>query len=399
MNFRPAPFFILLSGILLFHPACSQNNDRSARLSGEIALGEGWRPTVYLVKPNFYKQLISSYEGTVVDSAAVAPDGSFVFKNLSWLREKALYVLFVQPANSRFYNEIATPPPAENYACLVLSPGAGIRLRANAWELTRSYQLLEADPESRQIARLRDFREPFYREFETLHPAADSVQEWNTHGSPAVQDSVYTALDAFLDTTHAVLPAFAALRLRAPDNEFRDRPELFLRVLERLQRLAPGNPWVAQLGVFMDRAKLPVLEGDKMPDFALPTPEGDTLRLDSVRGKLLLVDFWASWCAPCRAETRETIRPLYDQYHTRGFHVLAVSIDRSREAWTAAIRKDGAVWPNVSDLLGDASPVRQTLKFEYIPSNYLLDADGRLLARNLHKEELRIFVAKYFEQR
>jgi peroxiredoxin len=353
---------------------------------------------VYLVKPNFYKQLISSYEGVLVDSAVVAPDGTFSFKNLSWLREKGIYMLFVQPTNSRFYQEIASPPPAENYACLVLTPGEHIRLKADIWAFTRSYQLQDANAENRQIARLRDYREPFYREFEILHPAADSLHAWSTHGSEAVQDSVNAAFDDFLDTAQALLPVFAALRLRAPDNEFRDRPELFIRVLERLQQQAPGNPWVAQLGVFLDRSKLPVLVGERMPDFALPTPEGDTLRLADVQNKLLLVDFWASWCAPCRAETRETIRPLYDEYHARGFNVLGISIDRSREAWTAAIRKDGAVWANVSDLLGDPSPVRQDLKFEYIPANYLIDADGRLLARNLHKEELRIFVQKYFEQ-
>ena len=398
MLFRPASCLLSLSILLFFYPACSQNSHTATRLSGKISLREGWRPRVYLVKPNFYKQLISSYEGTVVDSAVIAPDGTFAFENLSWLREKGIYMLFIQPTDSRFYHEIADPPTAENYVCLVLSPGSDTRLRANAWELTRSYRLLQATGESRQIARLRDFREPLYREFETHRPAEDSVQVWSTHGSQAVQDTINASLDAFLDTANTLLPAFAALRLRVPDNEFRDRPEHFLQVMERLNTLAPGHPWVAQLGVFMDRSKLPVLEGEKMPDFALPTPEGDTLQLSDIQGKLLLVDFWASWCAPCRAEMRETIRPLYDRYRGRGFQVLGVSIDRSREAWTAAIRKDGAIWPNVSDLLGDASPVRQTLKFEYIPANYLLDAEGRLLARNLHKEELRIFVEKYFAQ-
>lgn len=396
MLFRPASFLFFLSVLLFFYPACSQNNSPAVtRLSGQIALREGWRPRVYLVKPNFYKQLISSYEGVLADSADIAPDGTFAFENLPWLREKGIYSLFIQPTDSRFYNEIADPPTAENYVCLVLAPGSHTRLRANAWELTRSYRLLQATDESRQIAQLRDFRKPFYHEFENRK---DSVQIWSTHGSQAVQDTANAALDAFLDTANAVLPVFAALRLRAPDNEFRDRPEHFLRVLARLKTLAPGHPWVAQLGVFMDRAKLPVLEGEKMPDFALPTPEGDTLQWSSVQGKLLLVDFWASWCAPCRAEMRETICPLYDRYHEKGFQVLGVSIDRSREAWTAAIRKDGAIWPNVSDLLGDASPVRQTLKFEYIPANYLLDHEGRLLARNLHKEELQIFVEKYFGQ-
>lgn len=388
--------YLLTCVLALPLTACSQNGPL---LSGKITLRKDWRPTLYLVKPAFYKQLISSFEGDLVDSAELAPDGSFAFRNISSLDKKGLYLLYIQPAGSRFYTEIASPLPAENYICLALAPGAAIRLEANAWELARSYRLEEADPESRLIAQLRDLREPLYRKFEQHKATDDSPGAVESADHVVVSDKVINALDIFLDTTQAVLPAFAALRLRAPDNEFRDQPELFLRVLDRLQTLDPGDPWVDQLGVFLDRSRLPVLRGEAMPDFALPEPDGDTVHPASLHAKLLLVDFWASWCEPCRLEMRETLRPLYNQYHGRGFNVIGVSIDRSRDAWTTAIRKEGAEWPNVSDLLGDASPVRQSLKFEYIPANYLLDADGRLLARNLHGEELRIFVERYIGAR
>lgn len=391
-------FLLLFLSLLLGQTACTQQPAGVTVLSGRITLREGWRPQLYLVKPAYYKQLISSYEGAVVDSVALAPDGSFRFRDLSWLQEKGIYLLFIQPQGSRFPNEIVAPPPAENYVCLVLEPGSVTRLEGNAWELTRSYRLLEAHPESRQLAQLRDSRVPLYQEFERLHPEPDSMMEWATHGSTAVQEEVARKLYGFLDTARAPLPLFAALRLCAPENEFRDRPELCLAVLARIRALTPGNPWADQLAVFLDPSRLPVLEGEPMPDFALPTPAGDTLRLSDVRSKLLLVDFWASWCAPCRREMKETIRPLYADYRSRGFQVLGVSIDRSREAWEAAIRKDGAEWPNVSDLMGDASPVRQSLKFEYIPANYLLDADGRLLARNVHGEALEAFVKDYLAE-
>jgi thiol-disulfide isomerase/thioredoxin len=204
-------------------------------------------------------------------------------------------------------------------------------------------------------------------------------------------------LDAFLDTTQAVLPAFAALRLRASDNEFRDRPEFFLSVKARLHKLTPAHPWLAELDYFMDASRLPVLVGEKMPDFALPNPQGDTIRLSNVLSSLVLVDFWASWCAPCRRETKEFIRPLYDQYHSKGFNVLGISIDAGKESWENAIQRDGAIWYQTCDLMGDASPVRSDLKFEYIPSNYLLDSSGKLLARNLHGEELKAFVEGFFK--
>lgn len=384
--------------LLIWQTACSQIPAKSTSLSGQITLREGWRPIIYLVKPAYYRQLISPYEGALVDSTVLAADGSFTFQDLDWLHEKGVYLLFVQREGSRFFNEIAGPPPAENYICLVLEPGTDTRLLGNAWELTRSYQLQTAHPESRQIARLFDSRKPLYLDFEQAHPADESVEEWSAHGSPEVQQAINQAIYTFLDTAQSVWPLFTALRLCAAGNDFRDQPELFLRVLDRLNQQTPKHPWTDQLAVYLVPERLPVLMGEKMPDFALPTPAGDTLRWSDVRAKLLLVDFWASWCAPCRREMKEIIRPLYDAYREQGFQVLGVSIDRSREAWEAAIRKDGAVWPNVSDLLGDASPVRQSLKFEYIPSNYLLDSDGRLLARNVHGEALRDFVSKYLQE-
>ncbi|MCB9332349.1 MAG: TlpA family protein disulfide reductase [Lewinellaceae bacterium] len=390
------PFFLF--ALFFWQPACTQTITPPTVLSGKITLREGWHPMLYLVKPNYYTQLIASYEGTVVDSAALVADGSFRFQNLNWLQEKGLYLLFIQPEGSRYRNEIASPLPAENYVCLVLAPGTTTRVEGNARELTRSYQLTEAHPESRQLLQLRDARLPLYQEFEHQNPPSDSTMEWSDHGNSEGQEKTNAALFAFLDTAQAPLPVFAALRLCAPINDFRDQPEFYLAVLDRLSSQAAGHPWVEQLATYLNPSRLPVLKGALMPDFALPTPAGDTLSLKDLRSRLLLVDFWASWCAPCRREMKETIRPLYDQYHDKGFNVLGISIDRSQEAWEAALRKDGAVWPNVSDLLGDLSPVRQSLKFEYIPSNYLLDAEGRLLARNVHGAALQEFVSKYMQE-
>lgn len=387
-------FFILGLLISLSQAACSQPSAGRPVLSGQITPGADWKRQVYLVRPNYYRQLLSSYEGTVVDSAELAPDGTFAFTGSSWLTEKGLYVLLSQPKGSRYANELQDAGDSENFICVVLDPRGSVRLRAHADALAHTYELLEGDTDNRLLQQVWNMCGPMFA-YEASQQQAE-VEEWTPHEN-TVQKQADAALETFVDTTNAVLPAFAALRLRAPGNDFRDKPEMFIRVQERLQTRLPGHPWHAQLAALLDRAKLPVLIGERMPDFALPNPAGDTLRLDSVLSKLTLVDFWASWCAPCRRENRETLRPLYDAYGERGFKILGVSIDRDRAAWENAIRKDGAVWDHVSDLEGDASPVRSELKFEYIPSNYLLDGEGRLLARNLHGEALRRFVEEYLK--
>ncbi|TNE50295.1 MAG: TlpA family protein disulfide reductase [Bacteroidetes bacterium] len=383
----PAFSFLI---ILLSQPACAQHHPAAAEVTGQVTLQPDWQPRLYVVRPQYYRQVLAPYEGRVIDTIDLEPDGSFqyVFPDTA---EKTLYVLYAQPTDSRYPNGIEELPARENYITLIPEPGAPIVLNADISALNRSYRLKQANAESHTLAQLRDCRAPLYLE----EAQTDTDEETDTHGNAGARKAVNEALDHFLDTSRTALPLFVAFRLRAGDNEFRDRPEFSLQVLDRLRTLAPGHPWVDQLAFFLQPDRLPVLKGEKMPDFALPTPEGDTLHLSDLRARLLLVDFWASWCAPCRLETREVIRPLYEQYHEKGFNVLGVSIDRSRTAWMAAIEKDGAIWPNVSDLLGDPSPVRQSLKFEYIPANYLLDAEGRLLARNVHGDTLRELVRQY----
>lgn len=394
IRYFTAIYFVLLLA------SCSAQPRFPVVLSGVISASEGWAPRLYLVKSNYYRQVLSPYEGTIVDSAKLAPNGYFSFHNKGWLQEKGVYSLYIQPVGSRFRNEIHADPALMNVIPLVLEPGQlTLRLEASAHALNRTAVWVDANPETHQMLQACHFREPLIQWLEqqkSQKPAAETDHEEETvHGNSAAADSVNVVLDRFLDTVQSPLPAFVALRLRAPENEFRDRPEFFIQVQQRLQNAAPGHPWIAQLGTFLAPERLPVLMGEKMPDFALINLNGDTLTLDSLHFKLILVDFWASWCAPCRKEIKQTLRPLYDEYHARGFEILGISIDGGRAAWENAIRKDGAIWPNVSDLEGDASPVRETLRFQTIPANYLLDNEGRLVGRNLHGEHLREVIKKY----
>ncbi|MEZ4982696.1 MAG: thioredoxin-like domain-containing protein, partial [Saprospiraceae bacterium] len=102
-------------------------------------------------------------------------------------------------------------------------------------------------------------------------------------------------------------------------------------------------------------------------------------------------------CAPCRKEAKETLLPLYNKWHEKGLEIVGISIDADEKSWRRAIEKDGSDWLHGCDFLGDASPVRQSLKFEYIPSLYILDENKILLARSLHGEELVEFVENYFK--
>lgn len=126
--------------------------------------------------------------------------------------------------------------------------------------------------------------------------------------------------------------------------------------------------------------------GGIAPDFKAPDLNGDTLSLYGIRAKLKLVDFWASWCAPCRAEN-PNVRKIYMKYHDAGLEIIGVSLDTKKEEWAKALRTDKITWPSVCELSKN-SPIAALYAVKGIPCTYLLDADNRIVAKNLRGKDL-----------
>lgn len=124
-----------------------------------------------------------------------------------------------------------------------------------------------------------------------------------------------------------------------------------------------------------DKAPQP---GEIAPDFTLTTPQGDSVSLSDYRGKYVLVDFWASWCRDCRIENPAVVE-LNNKYGGDKFVILGVSMDKEREAWLKAIEKDGLTWTQVSDLGGWKSAPALMYNIKWIPTNFLLDPDGKII--------------------
>lgn len=127
--------------------------------------------------------------------------------------------------------------------------------------------------------------------------------------------------------------------------------------------------------------------GSMAPDFTLPTPDGTTFTLSSTRGKYVMIDFWAAWCQPCRRENPNVVA-LYGKYKDRGFDIVGVSLDREKEAWIKAIADDHLVWHQVSELKFWQSEIAQKYGVSSIPSTFLLNKEGKIIAKNLRGEEL-----------
>ena len=127
----------------------------------------------------------------------------------------------------------------------------------------------------------------------------------------------------------------------------------------------PNSSYTTQL--LKDASTLaPTIVGAIAPDIKLLTPEGDSLALSSLRGKVVLIDFWASWCGPCRKENPHVVS-IYEKYKDKGFEIYGVSLDKNMKQWQAAIAKDGLTWSHVSDLKGWSSSAGKLYGVHSIP--------------------------------
>jgi peroxiredoxin len=155
---------------------------------------------------------------------------------------------------------------------------------------------------------------------------------------------------------------------------------------------APANPFTEALQKRRDLLAASAV-GQKAPDFSQAQPDGTPLSLSELEGQLVLIDFWASWCGPCRRENPNVVK-LYDRFHDKGFEILGVSLDDDRDSWLEAIEADGLRWKHVSDLGGWSNVVAKQYAVNSIPHTVLVGPDGVIIAKNLRGAELEAKVAE-----
>ncbi|MDX9883015.1 MAG: TlpA disulfide reductase family protein [Prolixibacteraceae bacterium] len=137
--------------------------------------------------------------------------------------------------------------------------------------------------------------------------------------------------------------------------------------------------------------------GSPAPDFTMNDPEGKPVSLSSFRGKYLLIDFWASWCAPCRQENPNVVR-MYNKFKDKGFDILGVSLDRDKESWLKGVTDDQLSWTHVSDLQYWQNEVAVLYGVQSIPHTILLDKDGKIIAKNLRGADLEAKLTSLLEE-
>jgi len=325
-----------------------------------------------------------------VDSIKLDDSGEFKFKGKS---ETPKFCLIRNSKNE--------------YIMLIVHPGESVEIKTDMKSFAQGYELDGSD-DSRFIKDMNDRLAQVHDQIRQLGqvyneskgtPQFDSIQADVEQKYSAAFESHKQWVSEQLTKNPSSLAGIVALYQQiTPHNYFFDPMEDFKyykMIDSAIYTKYPDNVQAQVLHEFVEQSKVQqqyeaqsVEVGTVAPEIALPDPHGDTLTLTSLRGKYVLLDFWAGWCPPCRQENPNLVK-TYQKFKEKGFEILQVSLDKTREEWLAAIEQDNlGGWKHISDLKYWQSVPAQVYNVKGIPSNFLLDREGKVVARNLKGEAL-----------
>lgn len=282
-----------------------------------------------------------------------------------------------------------------NFAMLILDSTQKITLTGDLKDLGNSYKT-EGSPDTKVFLQLNDLgkvvqarADSFQQVFQTLLATSKKDSATIDSINKAIE-TPYMAMIAnhqkrvaeVVDKNSNSLAALVGIQQLTPDSYM----DLYKKVYNDLAKKYPGSKYLANLKKNVDSYSRVAAGGDAA-DFTLASKDGKMISLSSLRGKIVLIDFWASWCGPCRKENPNVVK-VYQKYHPKGFEILAVSLDDKKEKWLEAIEKDGLPWYHVSDLKGWGSEVAGLYGVDAIPYTVLVDKEGKIIAKGLRGKGL-----------
>ena len=350
---------LFLYALAIFISGCS-NENKNVTISGKLNNFNG--EYVFL-------QQITEEGDKNLDSSKVDKKGNFSLKNPAG--ETDYYILRSDSVSIIF---------------LVLKAGESVSVEADARNLEASYKV-KGSKDSDLLRILRSYDKTLSDSLNTLYV---DIRNQN----PVVADSIGSYLQEYYAGT---MEEFARNFIRQNLNSIvslsatkfinqQSELELLQQLQAKLISIYPKNKYVADFTTLI--SELNVLPAGSMaPDITLNTFDGKPISLSSLKGKVVLIDFWASWCAPCRIENPDIVA-AYEKLKGNDFEIYGISLDNNMEAWNEAVIRDKITWIQVSDLMRWESPVVKQYQVQAIPFNILIDREGKIIAKGIKGHDL-----------
>lgn len=366
---------ISLSVILLLSFCDGNKKNSSFQLKG--TLSDSKAETLYLEKLGSSKQVI-------IDSVILDENGNFEFTNYT--------------PKIGFYR-IKTND--KNFAMLVLDSADKVTITGSVKDLGNTFKVEGSSEttsfiEYNNLSKSRDIKlDSLNKEFQLLMETnkmdskrMDSLSAiFETPYNSIINQSNILMVDKISKNTN-MYSSIMAIQALDPDKY----SDLYKSLDAGLSKKFPNDKNVIMFHEVVERM-LSTNIGQFAPEISLPSPDGKEIALSSLKGKLVLIDFWASWCGPCRKEMPNVVK-IYSKFKNKGFEIYGVSLDQDKEKWMEAITKDGINWPQVSDLKYWDNVAAKIYNVQGIPYTVLIDKDGKIIAKNLRGQELEKKIAE-----
>lgn len=358
-------FSFILLGMFIVLNACQGVEKNTFKLNGTTNLPDG--------KQIFRIQANANNQPSTIDTATVA-NGQFSFKGS--VEQIDVNFLFVEG------EQVNTP--------FIVEEGV---IEVNLLQERLTEMKLAGTPSNNDLQTYREETKAFAN---NLNAIVSEIQAANSLGDNILAQDLqqqYTDLQADLinyekafikSNVDSYISALILERFlnqkTMPRNEVK---EIFSTYSDRIRSSKSG----INVSNIVNAPVNPTAIGEIAPLFEGPTPTGDRIALESFRGKVVIIDFWASWCRPCRIENPNLVR-LYKRMHDKGLEIVGVSLDRNKASWERAIADDGLTWNHVSNLQYWADPIAQLYSVRSIPAAFVLDREGRIVGKNLRGAQL-----------